>query len=494
MAITYHSTRNSLLQYTASEAILRGISPDGGLFVPSTIPKLSFPLERTAQMTYQELAFLIMKDFLPDFTDNELQDCASVYDTRFDDRKITPLVYKDSIYFLELFHGPTIAFKDMALSILPRLMTTAASKNNVKNEIVILTATSGDTGKAAMVGFADVPQTKIIVFYPKNGVSEIQEKQMLTQQGDNISVVAIDGNFDDAQSKVKEMFADKTIADELEANGMQFSSANSINIGRLIPQIIYYFYAYGQMIQSEAIQSGDLINVTVPTGNFGNMLAAYYAKQMGLPIHKCIVASNENNVLTDFFQTGTYDRNRDFTLTSSPSMDILVSSNLERLLYMLLGEDTQKVKKYMNELSTEGRYQVAKQVMSEATDFYADFATEKEVLEQIKKTYKDTNYIIDPHTAVATVVANKYQDTSGDKIPMLVASTASPYKFPTAVLDAIVPNFKADSLEDSLAELKRNSNIPYPPAIEEALYSPVLHNTVITTEEMPDEVKRILGI
>lgn len=494
MAITYHSTRNSLLKYTASEAILSGISPDGGLFVPSTIPKLGFPLEQISQMTYPELAFHVMKDFLPDFTEEELQNCVSVYDDRFDDSKITPLVHKDSIYFLELFHGPTIAFKDMALSILPRLMTTAASKNHVENEIIILTATSGDTGKAAMVGFADVPQTKIIVFYPKNGVSEIQEKQMLTQQGKNVSVVAIDGNFDDAQSKVKEMFADKKLAEELQVSEMQFSSANSINIGRLIPQVIYYIYAYGQMVQSGSIQPGDLINVTVPTGNFGNILAAYYAKKMGLPINKCIVASNENNVLTDFFETGTYDRNRDFTLTSSPSMDILVSSNLERLLYMLVGEDTQEVKNYMYELSLVGQYQVAKKVMKEATEFYANFATEKEVQEQIEKTFKRTNYVIDPHTAVASVVAKKYQEETGDQTPMLVASTASPYKFPTAVLDAIVPNFKSHSLEEALSELKVQSTVPYPPAVEEALYSSILHDTVITTEEMPEEVKRILGI
>ena len=334
MDLIYKSTRNNQETATASEAILKGLAGEGGLFVPSYIPKLDKSLKELSAMSYQEVAYEVMKLFMTDFTEEELKHCInSAYDKKFDTESIAELVKKEDAYYLELFHGATIAFKDMALSILPYLMTTSAKKNHVKNEIVILTATSGDTGKAALAGFADVPGTKIIVFYPKHGVSPIQEKQMVTQRGDNTYVIGIEGNFDDAQTGVKKMFSDVALAQEMNEAGYQFSSANSINIGRLVPQVVYYVYSYAALLARGEISEGEQINVVVPTGNFGNILAASYAKEMGIPIAKLICASNENKVLFDFFTTGCYDRNRDFILTSSPSMDILISSNLERLIY-----------------------------------------------------------------------------------------------------------------------------------------------------------------
>ena len=335
MDLLFKSTRSEQT-VTASQAILKGLADDGGLFVPMSIPELDVTVEQLSKMSYKEVAYEVMKLYLTDFTEDELKHCInSAYDSKFDTEEIAPLVEAEGAYFLELFHGATIAFKDMALSILPHLLTTAAKKNNVKNEIVILTATSGDTGKAALAGFADVEGTRIVVFYPKNGVSPIQEKQMVTQKGKNTKVVGIHGNFDDAQTGVKKMFGDKALAEEMDKKGFQFSSANSINIGRLVPQIVYYVYAYTRLLGENKIENGEKINVVVPTGNFGNILAAFYAKQMGLPIAKLICASNENKVLFDFLSTGVYDKNREFMLTSSPSMDILISSNLERLIYQI---------------------------------------------------------------------------------------------------------------------------------------------------------------
>lgn len=325
MDLMYKSTRNSNVKVKASEAILKGLADDGGLFVPDSIPAFDVSLDRLKGMSYQEVAYEVMKLFLTDFTEEELKNCINkAYDSKFDTPEIAPLVKADNAYYLELFHGATIAFKDMALSILPHLLTTSAKKNNIKNDIVILTATSGDTGKAALSGFADVEGTKIIVFYPKDGVSPIQEKQMVTQKGNNTYVVGITGNFDDAQTGVKNIFGDKELAKTMDNAGYQFSSANSINIGRLVPQIVYYVYAYTRLLANEEIAEGEKINVVVPTGNFGNILAAYYAKNMGLPIAKLICASNDNKVLYDFFKTGCYDKNRDFILTTSPSMDILI--------------------------------------------------------------------------------------------------------------------------------------------------------------------------
>lgn len=494
MKLVYQSTRNADLAYSASEAILTGIAPDGGLFVPSYIPQLPIDLDDLKDKSYQELALAILQAFLPDYTQSELESCIAVYGEKFDSESVTPLIKAGDLHYLELFHGPTIAFKDMALSVLPKLMTVAAQKNNLENDIVILTATSGDTGKAALVGFADVPQTHIIVFYPENGVSDIQERQMVTQKGENVHVVAIKGNFDDAQTKVKELFADAELRETLTENGLQFSSANSINIGRLVPQIIYYVYAYAQLLKYDELAVGDSMNVVVPTGNFGNILAAYYAKEMGLPIQKFIVASNENNVLTDFFQTGTYDRNRDFILTTSPSMDILVSSNLERLVYHLAGNNPALVRDYMEALSTKGLYQITTEMLDQAGEFHGNFATEAEVSARIREVAAESDYIIDPHTAVAAAVAKKYRAESGDDTVTVVASTASPYKFPEAVLAAIDPDFVKNNTEEALLRLKEHTNIPFPAAVNEALHDPIRHETVVTVDNMKDIVKDKLNI
>ncbi len=359
MDLFYTSTRDDSVRVKASQAVLQGLSAEGGLFVPEEIPALDRGLEELAGMTYQEIAFEVMKLFLTDFTREELLHCIEkAYDSKFDTPEIVPVREADGVSYLELFHGPTIAFKDMALSILPHLMTTAAGKNQVQDEIVILTATSGDTGKAALAGFAKVPGTRIVVFYPKDGVSPIQEKQMVTQKGKNTFVVGIRGNFDDAQSGVKEIFGDAVLKAEMKAAGFRFSSANSINIGRLVPQIVYYVYACARLYKKGALKEGGTVNAVVPTGNFGNILAAYYAKRMGLPLGRLICASNENRVLYDFFRTGCYDRNREFILTSSPSMDILISSNLERLIYEIGGRDSGKAAALMKRLSEEGSYEI----------------------------------------------------------------------------------------------------------------------------------------
>ena len=409
--ILYKSTRSSQTA-TASQAILKGLADDGGLFVPTEIPVLEKSIEELAKMSYQEVAYEVMHLFFTDFTEEELKTCiARAYDSKFDTEEIAPLVKADGTYYLELFHGATIAFKDMALSILPHLMTVSAKKNNVKNEIVILTATSGDTGKAAMAGFADVPGTKIIVFYPKGGVSPVQEKQMVTQKGENTFVVGIYGNFDQAQSGVKEIFGNKELAQELAEKGFQFSSANSINIGRLIPQVVYYIYAYVKMVEKNEIKNGEKINVVVPTGNFGNILAAFYAKNMGLPVAKLICASNENKVLYDFFSTGTYDKNREFMITNSPSMDILISSNLERLIYRIAGNSDKKNKELMEALVSDGKYSITEEMKKELADFYGNYATEAETASLIKSLYEKTGYVLDTHTAVAARVYQNRQET-----------------------------------------------------------------------------------
>jgi threonine synthase len=495
MQVLYKSTRGKEETVTASEAILKGLSEDGGLYVPTVIPTLDLPLSALAGMTYQEIAYEIMSRFLTDFTEEELKNCiANAYDSKFDTREIAPLHEADGAYFLELFHGATIAFKDMALSILPHLMTTAAKKNHAKNEIVILTATSGDTGKAAMAGFADVPGTKIIVFYPKHGVSPIQEKQMVTQKGANTYVVGITGNFDDAQTAVKQMFNDKVLEAELDEAGYQFSSANSINIGRLVPQIVYYVYSYATLLRQGKIKEGDEINVVVPTGNFGNILAAYYAKQMGLPIHKLICASNENRVLYDFFRTGTYDRKREFILTSSPSMDILISSNLERLIYKIAGEDAAKCAEMMQELSKGGEYTISEEMKAGLADFYGNYLSEEETAQTIASFYEKDHYVIDTHTAVAAGVYRKYVAETGDRHPAVIASTASPYKFTRSVMTAIsdrYENLDDFALADALVEL---SGVKLPRAVEEIRTAPVLHDRVVDAVDMPKAVKEILGV
>ncbi|MDE5820695.1 MAG: threonine synthase [Lachnospiraceae bacterium] len=495
MEVLYKSTRSKSEPVTASMAILKGLAKDGGLFVPERIPKLTLTMDQLSGMSYQETAYEVMKLFLTDFTEEELKNCiASAYDSKFDTEQIAPLKEADGAYYLELFHGKTIAFKDMALSILPHLMLTAARKNQVTNEIVILTATSGDTGKAALAGFADVKGTRIIVFYPKNGVSPVQEKQMVTQKGDNTYVVGIHGNFDDAQTGVKTLFSDKELAALMDEKGFQFSSANSINIGRLVPQIVYYVYAYARLYAQGAVKEGEPFNVVVPTGNFGNILAAFYAKNMGLPIAKLICASNENKVLYDFFKTGTYDKNREFVLTSSPSMDILISSNLERLIYRIGGEDADKNAVLMKQLSEKGSYQLTPEMEEQLADFYGNYASEEETAQMISSLYQKTGYIIDTHTAVAAKVYEKYKAETNDRTKTVIASTASPFKFTKAVMRAIDEKYAAQddlALADTLSEL---GGVKIPEAIEEIRTAPVRHDRICEKDEMKAVVTEILGL
>lgn len=494
MDIRYRSTRGYDQTVTASEAIIKGLAEDGGLFVPEKFAGLDKTLEELSQMEYKEIAYEVMKLFFTDFTEEELKQCIeNAYDEKFDTDVIAPLTEVDGTYYLELFHGATIAFKDMALSILPHLMSVAAKKNGVDKEIVILTATSGDTGKAALAGFAGVKGTRIIVFYPKNGVSVIQEKQMVTQKGDNVKVIGITGNFDDAQTGVKNIFSDKELAAELSERGFQFSSANSINIGRLVPQVVYYVHAYVTLLREGRINAGDKINFTVPTGNFGNILAGYFAKQIGIPIHKLICASNENKVLFDFFETGCYDRNREFILTSSPSMDILISSNLERLIYFIARQDASVNKSMMDSLSSEGRYTITEEMKDNLKDFCGGYANEKEVAATIAEVYNRTGYVMDTHTAVAASVYNKYFAMTNDQTPTVIVSTASSFKFTRSVMEALegeIENKGDFELIDRLSEL---ANVAIPPAIEEIRTAPVLHDTVCDKEEMVKEVLSFLN-
>lgn len=495
MAVLYGSTRGNGEKITASMAILKGLAEDGGLFVPDSIPALDVPLKELLGKSYQEIAYQVMSRLLTDFTEEELRNCINkAYDSKFDAPEIAPLVKKGNSYYLELFHGSTIAFKDMALSILPHLLTTAAKKNGVTNEIVILTATSGDTGKAAMAGFADVPGTRIIVFYPKDGVSPVQEKQMLTQKGENTAVVGIYGNFDDAQTGVKNIFNDKEMKEKLAGAGFQFSSANSINIGRLVPQIAYYVYAYLRLMEAGEIQENEQINVVVPTGNFGNILAAYYAKEMGIPIARFICASNENKVLYDFFRTGCYDRNRDFRLTNSPSMDILISSNLERLIYKIAGNDAEKNRNFMEQLGAEGKYEITEEMKEKLREFYGNYANEEETAQTIRQVYEETGYVLDTHTAVGKAVYEKYKKDTQDNTKTVIASTASPFKFTRSVMTAI--DKKYEDMEDFqlVDELSELAKIPVPQAIEEIRTAEIRHNTTAQVSQMAETVMETLGI
>ncbi len=433
MQVLYKSTRSDQAPIKASQAVLKGLSDDGGLFVPDHIPAFDHSMGEFAAMDYRETAYQVMKLLLSDYTEEELRHCIDrAYDSKFDIPTMTALHETSHAFYMELFHGPTLAFKDMALSILPYLLTTAARKNGMDKEIVILTATSGDTGKAALAGFADVPGTRIMVFYPREGVSTIQERQMVTQKGANTKVVGIWGNFDDAQTSVKQIFTDESLRAEMDKKGFCFSSANSINIGRLVPQIVYYVYAYAELLRRGRIKEGDPVNFAVPTGNFGNILAAYYAKRMGLPVGRLVCASNSNKVLFDFFKTGCYDRRRDFVLTTSPSMDILISSNLERLLYHISGDDYRTTARLMRQLSEEGAYEITPQ-MREALDlFRGGYAEDRDTAERIHQVYDQDGYVLDPHTAVASYVYNLYVEKTGDTTPVVIDFTASPYKFERA--------------------------------------------------------------
>lgn len=493
MNLMYQSTRSDSEIIPASLAILKGLADDGGLYVPTFIPRLDKKLTELMELSYTEIAYEVMKLFFTDFTEEELKDCIKkAYDEKFDTNEIAPLVKADGAYYLELFHGQTIAFKDMALSILPHLLTTSAKKNQVKEDIVILTATSGDTGKAALAGFSDVPGTKIIVFYPKDGVSLIQEKQMVTQTGENTFVVAIEGNFDDAQTGVKNMFNNKELNRSLKEGGYLFSSANSINIGRLVPQIVYYVYSYVNLLKNEEIVNDEKINVVVPTGNFGNILAAYYAKEMGVPIDKLICASNDNKVLFDFFTTGVYNRNREFILTTSPSMDILISSNLERLIYEITGKDSKATLERMESLTKTGQYEISNTMKKNLEDFISGYATKDQTASQIKKLYEGTGYVIDTHTAVAASVYSDYVSSSHDRSKTIIASTASPYKFTKSVMSAIDNKYDDINELDLVEELSLLSKTDIPKAIEDIRSAKVLHSRVCKKDKMEEMVMDIL--
>lgn len=467
----YKSTRNSSIRVESAAAIAKGISEDGGLFVPESIPSISMEeLRGLADHTYTQRAAYVFSKYLTDFTQAELRYCTeSAYTTEaFDTENIAELAHLfDSTYMLELWHGPTCAFKDMALQILPYFLTTAVKKLHMDRKVVILVATSGDTGKAALEGFKDVPGTEIMVFYPEEGVSDMQKRQMITQEGDNVTVCAVKGNFDDCQSGVKQIFTDTAVLQALDQGGMAFSSANSINWGRLVPQIVYYVSSYVLLAEAGEIQYGDSLNVVVPTGNFGNILAAYYAKQMGVPIGKLICASNVNKVLTDFIRTGVYDSNRQFYATVSPSMDILISSNLERLLYLLTGEDDVQVRELFTALAETGRYEVSEPVKAKLSElFYGGFCDDAETKATIAQLHQAYGYTCDTHTAVAVKVYQDYQKETDDTIKTLIASTASPFKFSTSVLDAMgeLPTAVADEY-DLVEQLHEVSGLDVPQSL-----------------------------
>ncbi len=491
----YQSTRGSKKRILSAQAIIKGIADDGGLFVPETIPQINRDLFKLKNVDYKELAFLTMKEFLTDYRQDELKDCINkAYDNKFDTEIIAPLSKKMGVYFLELYHGLTLAFKDMALSLLPHLLKKAARKLNFNREIVILTATSGDTGKAALQGFANVEGTKIIVFFPYKGVSKIQERQMLTQEGANTYVIGLKGNFDDAQREVKEIFEDPVFNKKIGEKNYVFSSANSINIGRLIPQIAYYFYAYLNMLAEGEIKDGEKINIAVPTGNFGDILAAYYAKEMGLPVNKLICASNENKVLADFFETGVYDKRRELIMTISPSMDILVSSNLERLLWAISEREAQKVKELMNSLKEKGYYRIDPQIKKKLRDFYGGFAPQEESRQCIKEIFEESKYLIDPHTAVAYTVYKKYIKETGDKTRTVIVATASPFKFTKSVMESIDSRYKKYNDFELIEKMSDLAQTPIPPGIKDIKKKPIRHRMVCEKGEMRTKIAEILDL
>ncbi len=499
--MVYLSTRDSSLKKTSMEIIKQGISIEGGLFVPEYMPKLKKQdIEFMRKVDYRQRAYKVLSLFLTDFSQEDLENiiAAAYRDDNFDCPEIAPLVKLDSNLFIqELWHGPTYAFKDMALQILPHLMTTAAAKTGDDKEIVILVATSGDTGKAALEGFRDVEGTRVIVFYPHDGVSNIQKLQMITQEGKNVHVVAIEGNFDDTQTAVKTIFTDREFNLSLEKHGKKFSSANSINWGRLVPQIVYYVSAYIDLLNINALNDGDEFNVVVPTGNFGNILAAYYAKNMGIPIGRLICASNRNNVLADFINTGMYNINREFYKTISPSMDILISSNLERLLFELCDRQDGQVRKWMKDLKEIGQYKLDSQSYKRLkSHFWGGYASEEQTLAAIRDTYNQYNYVIDPHTAVGKWVYDEYKKETGDNRKTLLVSTASPYKFHQDVLRAILgPDSIKDKDEfEGLEILESISGMGIPSGLKNLKDKTIVHKAVVSKDQISHVVKNILGL
>lgn len=495
----YKSTRNSAINVDSATAITQGISVEGGLFVPNEIPKITLEeIDMLADMNYSERATFIFKKYLTDFTDVEIKYCTdNAYNTdNFENESIIELSHLfDGTYMLELWHGPTCAFKDMALQILPYFLTTSAKKINLNKKIVILVATSGDTGKAALEGFKDIEGTQILVFYPENGVSPMQKRQMTTQDGENVDVCAINGNFDDCQNGVKEILTDNDIKAKLEEEALIFSSANSINWGRLVPQIVYYVSAYVTLAKDKEIELGEKINVVVPTGNFGNILAAYYSKKMGLPINKLICASNVNNVLTDFINTGVYDRNREFYATSSPSMDILISSNLERLLYHFTGDNDKQISEWYASLSSTGIYEVTedvKKILQE--EFFAGYSDDEQTKDTIRAIYNQYSYTCDTHTAVAVKVYNDYKNKTNDKTKTIIASTASPYKFSASVLKAIDKGSEVSDEYEMIERLNELSKFEIPESLAELKNKKVKYTNSIEKAEMKGYVLKELGI
>lgn len=493
----YRSTRGSIDDtLNAPQAIIKGLADDGGLLVSVKFPFSSLPIEKLPKMTYQQIVQLILNLFFDDFTSEQLQKgIEQAYGEQWDNQQITPISNSHSNnYYLELFHGPTLAFKDIALQILPYLMTSAVTIEQISNKIIILTATSGDTGTAAMRGFSNQSGTQVIVFYPHGGVSPVQLKQMLGQRGNNLTAIAIEGNFDDAQTEVKRIFNDTIFNQQLQQNGYQFSSANSMNIGRLIPQIAYYFSAYGQLVDKGKIKSGDALNFAVPTGNFGDILAGYYAKKLGLPINKLICASDENNVLTDFFKTGEYNRQREFYLTNSPAMDILVSSNLERLLFDLADNNAELISKYMDQLVQEGHYQV-NSIIKDQLDrqFAAGFATQDQVSQEIQRIYEADGYLIEPHTAVASFVTNQYQASHNDKTPTVIVSTASPYKFPETVYKAITGQAVSTPGLTAIHDLQKVVQQPLSNNVQALFEQSIRTEQVIQPAKMEKTISKLLA-
>ncbi|MCR5728841.1 MAG: threonine synthase [Ruminococcus sp.] len=495
----YNSTRNSNVKVSSAEAITQGISVDGGLFVPESIPQLSLEeIKAVGEKKYADRAAFVFSKYLTDFTEAEIHYCTdNAYSTKnFETESIAELAHLfDGTYMLELWHGPTCAFKDMALQILPYFLTTSAKKINLDKKIVILVATSGDTGKAALEGFKDVEGTSILVFYPEDGVSPMQKRQMKTQEGSNVGVCAIKGNFDDCQNGVKAIFTDEDVKKQLSDNGIVFSSANSINWGRLVPQVVYYISAYAELVKDEQIKLGDKINIVVPTGNFGNILAAYYAKHMGVPVNKLICASNINNVLTDFINTGVYDRNRKFFATVSPSMDILISSNLERLLYLMTDRNDAVIREWFGKLASEGKYEVSADVKAKLQEeFCAGYCDDEQTKETIHGIYEKYGYTCDTHTAVAVKVYNDYREATGDTTKTVIASTASPYKFSAAVLEALegkTSDIDEYSKVDRIAEL---SKLDIPAALADLKNKPERFNDVIDKADQKQYVLKTLGI
>ncbi len=484
----YFSTRNSSKKVSSIEAILKGLADDGGLYVPESIPEIDIDL--LEGKNYKEIALEIFRLYLTDFTEVQLKNMIeSAYSDQFDIENLVDVKKVDKQSILELFHGPTLAFKDMALSILPYFMVEAKKIKNVNEKTIILTATSGDTGKAALEGFKDVPGIEIIVFYPNEGVSDIQKLQMLTTEGVNTHVVAINGNFDDAQRSVKEAFSNLKLRELLKEDSFVFSSANSINIGRLIPQIVYYFYAYLEMIKQGSIYKGDSIKISVPTGNYGNILAAYYAKEMGLPVEKLICASNENNILTDFINTGQYDTNRDFVKTISPSMDILVSSNLERFIYQISNGNEQLIRDKMNDLKENKKFEIEKELVDTIKKIMiADYVTEEETLKTIKTCFEKTGYLLDPHTAVAYSVS----ENIGENI--LVVSTASPYKFGDSILKGLDINTDELDVEDINFEISQLCKESTPKSLVNISEKEIKHHRVCGINEIEKTIKEILKV